>query len=336
MFDESKCILCGDCLVRCKYADYSQEEAIQEISALIEGRDADILRKCVGCVACNEYCTEGANPFDLICQLQEKTHLLPVPEVYSSAMDQIPYMFPSEVIKGDPGKPVLSLCIEENNIPEGALEGQMFEGLTVVKGGEYFDYLGYIHIGRESPIRENAQKFVDKMASLSAKEIIFVHPDCYAMLTCKVREYGIRVPFKPVHIVEYLLNYLKDHQSNITKLGKKVAYQRPCSSRYTPGTEAMLDDLFELTGVERVPRKYDREDALCCGSGFRLTYPEKAAAVRDMNLNDAKDYGAKAMISTCPACLRSLRKGCQERGMAPIFITDLCRMALGEKLFTSP
>jgi len=48
-------------------------------------------------------------------------------------------------------------------------------------------------------------------------------------------------------------------------VGKKIAYQRPCGSRYTPAKEQMLDELFELIGVERVVREYDREKALCCG-----------------------------------------------------------------------
>lgn len=331
MFDESKCIVCGDCLVRCKYVDYTQEEAVEQIAALLEGEPADILSRCVDCVACNEYCPEGANPFDLICQLQEKTGALPVPEAYSSAMDQIPNAVPSEVIEGDRDKPVLSLCIEENNIPKGTLDSEMFEGLTVVKGGEFFDYLGYIHIGKERPIRQNASKFVDRLASLGAEEIIFVHPDCYAMLTYKAREYGIDVPFRPVHVVQYMLEYLKKHQTSITKLGIRVAYQRPCSSRYNPEIEVILDELFELIGTERVARKYDRQEALCCGSGFRLIFPDKAAEVRDMNLDDARDHGAQVVVSTCPACLRSFRKGCQERGIVPIFITELCQMALGEK-----
>jgi len=304
------------------------------MTALIEGRDADILGECITCLACNEYCTKGANPFDLICQLQERTGALPVPESVVSGFGQVAYM-PSEVIKGDPSKPVLSLCVAESFVPKGAIEGQMFDGLAVVKGGEYFCYVGCLHMGKESLVRENAQKFVDKMASLDAKEIVLLHDDCHAMLTYKARDYGIKVPFRPVHIVEYLLNYLKEHRGSITKLGKKIAYQRPCISRYTMEKDAMLDELLELIGVERLARRYDREDALCCGSGFASYYPEKTSKVQDMNLTDAKDHRADAMIFLCPWCFRSLRKGCQERGMVPIFITDLCRMALGEKTFTS-
>ena len=80
MFDRSKCDLCGDCLVECLYVNYDREKAVQEMIALIEDREAEILKECITCVACNEYCTKGANPFDLICRLQEKTNALMLPE----------------------------------------------------------------------------------------------------------------------------------------------------------------------------------------------------------------------------------------------------------------
>ena len=334
MWDASKCALCGDCLARCPYVDYDKDRAAKEIKALMDGKEADILSKCINCVACNEYCAKGANPFDLICQRQEEIKALPVPESLFTFFGKVTAM-PSEVVKGNPDRPVLSLCTVEPLIPRDAIEGQMFDGLTIVKGGEYFCYIGYVHLGTERLVKQNAQKFVDKMASLGAKEIVFIHDDCYSMIANKVPEYGIEVPFKPVHIFEYLLNYLRGHQESITKLGKRIAYQRPCASRYTPGKEYMLDEIFDLIGIERVDRKYDREEALCCGGGGIVDriYPGKMAKYQDMNLTDAQEHGAEAMVFLCPLCIRGLGQLSQKCGLTPIFITDLCRMALGEKPF---
>jgi len=59
MFDRSKCDLCGDCLVKCLYVNYDRKKAVQEMTALIEDREAEILKECITCVACNEYCTKG-------------------------------------------------------------------------------------------------------------------------------------------------------------------------------------------------------------------------------------------------------------------------------------
>jgi Fe-S oxidoreductase len=221
----------------------------------------------------------------------------------------------------------------ERQIPEGALDGQLFEGMTVVKGGDYFCLIGYVHVGKETPIGKGAQKFIDKMASLG-QDIVFLHDDCYAMVHAKVRDYGIAVPFRYMHIFEYLRNYLRDHQSRITKLGIGVAYQRPCASRYTPEKDIFLDEIFALIGVTRPPRKYERETALCCTAPIIRVFPQLAQEVQAKNINDAIEFGANALVTLCPMCDRILNRPTTARGLRKIYITDLCRMALGEKAFS--
>ena len=165
MWDASKCNLCGDCLVRCLYVDYDKEKAVADVKALVEGKDAPILHQCITCCACREYCPTGADPFDLITKMLEKTGVFPITKEGVAWFDRS-FEIPSEVIPGDPDKPVLSLCVMERQIPKGALDGQLFQGLTVVKGGEYFCLIGYVHAGLESPIKKRSQQFIDKMASL--------------------------------------------------------------------------------------------------------------------------------------------------------------------------
>lgn len=334
MFDESKCDRCGDCLVRCQYVDYDREKAIQGITSLIESKDAEILKECTTCMACNEYCTKGANPYDLMVQLQEEKGILPVLEETLKRFETHGNL-PSQVTKGDPNKPALSLCIMKRRIPDVAFQGQMFDGLTIAQGGRYFCYIVYLHTARESLFRKGVQQFVDSLASLKAKEVVLIHDDCYSTLTNKAPEYGVKVPFQPVHIVEYMLNYLKEHPRSVTRLNKKIAYQRPCISRYAPDLEPMLDEFFQVIGVHRVPRKYDRQDALCCGGLFMDKDPERGLRFQDKNITDAQGYGAEAMVLQCPYCWSRLSQPCRERGLPPIFITDLARMALGEQPFPS-
>jgi Fe-S oxidoreductase len=332
MFDVCRCDSCGDCLVRCQYVDYNRDKAIEEINALIQGMDAEILSACVTCMACNEYCTRGANPYDLIMRLHEEKGVLPILEDRLTALPQVEKT-PERVTEGDPDKPALSLCVLKNRLPDGALQGEIFDGLTIVEGGRYFCYILYLHAARESYFRKNVPKFIDSLASLNKKEIVLLHDDCYATATTKAREYDITVPFRPVHVIEYLLNYLKKNAGRITRLNKKIAYQRPCISRYTPEKESMLDELFELIGVRRVPRKYDRQDALCCGGLFIEKRPEFGLKVQDKNITDALGYGADAMVILCPICWSRLSQPCRERGLSPIYLTNLCRMALGEVPF---
>jgi len=331
MWDKSKCDLCGDCLVRCQYVDYDRDKAIQQITDLIDGKPAEILNECVTCCACNEYCPTGANPFDLINRMQEENKSLPITEKMVKFM-AAGGTLPTELIRADESKPAFSLCVMDHWIPDGALDGGMFEGMTVAKGGDYFCYLGFVHYGMVGPLEENAKRFIDNLGAIGAKEIVFLHADCYAMLS-KMGEYGIAVPFKATHIIEYMRDYLKNHRENIDPLNKKVAFQRPCASRYAPEMEPVLDDLFELIGVERVKRKYDREEALCCMGVLERIDAERSKRYQDMNLKDAVDAVAQAMVFLCPFCQMFLGKQAKERGLKPIFKTELCRMALGEMAF---
>lgn len=335
MFDASKCDECGTCFVQCQYVDYSQERAVKEIQSLKKGEHADILKRCITCMACNEYCPNGANPYDLICALQEEKGIRFVSEEIVGIIEDTLAAVPNRIIKGDSDKPALNLCVMEHAYPRNMTASKMFEGLTLVRGGDYFSRIVYLHTGMESTVREHARTYIDNLAKLNKHEIIFVHDDCYTMVAKKAPEYGIEVPFKPVHIVAYMVGYLKAHKSSIGKLAKRIAYQRPCISRYTPEKESFLDEFFDLIGVERVARRYDRKHALCCSFGLRETDPERGSKIMERNLSNAIEHGADAMVFLCPGCYWLTSDACEKRGLPSIFITDLCRMALGEIPFSS-
>ena len=333
MFYEEKCTLCGDCLALCPYLDYSGEQAREEFKKLIDGLPTPVTAQCITCAACNMFCPEGANPFDLINDRQEETGTFKVKEESLAMMGMAPQL-PSQVIPGKDGNPAMNLCSVGDFIP-GVIEGQLFDGLTMIKGGDYFCYVGWIHVGRPSMVREHAQQYVDNLAATGAREIICYHDDCYVVLANKVKDFGIEVPFKTTHIIEYLRDYVRDHADRVTKLNMKVAYQQPCASRYTFEKDAILDELFDLIGVTRVDRKYDRIHSLCCGGamGAMADVPREVNNEwRMKNIADAKDAGAEAMIFLCPMCALSMRTRVRPEGIEPYMLTNLVRRALGEEL----
>ncbi len=336
MWDASKCDLCGDCLVKCRYVDYDKDRAIAEIKLLMEGRDADILSKCITCVACNDYCPTGADPSNLIFKIQEKTGTSPIVVAGAPILDGYAKGLeglgePSQLIPGSPDRPVLSLdSFEFEQIPEGTLDSQLFEGMTVVRGSEYMSLVGLVHLGGESFVEKYAQRVIDKLASLG-KDIVYFHNEGFVLAHVKAKEYGIPVPFNYTHLFEYLRNYLMAHQASITKLGKKVAYQANCATRWVPEQDTFLDEIFELIGVERPPRQYERLNALCCTMPIINTNRELAVEIQQRNVKDAIECGADVLITSCPLCDRGLRRPTSQLGLPKIFITDLCRIGLGEK-----
>ncbi|MBN1881452.1 MAG: (Fe-S)-binding protein [Deltaproteobacteria bacterium] len=333
MFHPDLCVQCGTCLSQCPTLSYPVDKAKEEIKKLIDKKPTPVTAECITCAACNTFCPEGANPFDLINDRQEETGDFKVGERSIAMMSGAP-MMPTQVIEGDTDKPTLSLCSVGGLIP-GAIEGRLFEGLTILTGGDYFCYIGWIHLGKPSMVREHAEKTVRNLAATGAAEIVCYHDDCYALLANKAPEMGIDVPFRPIHFIEYLRDYVKDNLNDVTPLNMKVAYQQPCASRYSMEKDPILDELFGYIGVERVEREYDRDRALCCSGPMRAmenVSDEEVFAWRNKNVDDAKDHGAEAMIYLCPLCALALRYTANEAGLESYMIGNLVRKALGEEL----
>jgi len=335
MFHEEKCDFCGECLSRCYYLPFDKESGSREFKKLVQGEKVDWLRDCVTCMACDEYCTRGARPFDLILKRMEEAGGLSDPALLAQMAERFkPEGEPRPV---PPKDRVMSICVMQGNMP-WAIQGQLFEALPLLKGKHYFCNVLFAHMGNETIMRDRLQAMVDNLAKSGAKEIVFIHDDCYAILKGIAPEYGVKLPFRPVHLFEYLRDYLKEHKNDVRKLNMKVAYQRPCASRYSAEKDPFLDEIFEMIGVERVPRQYDGINALCCGietAGPNLKlFPrgENFEPFRVMNVKDAKDFGAEAMVYLCAMCFASLNKKVREAGMANYMISDICRLALGEKL----
>jgi Fe-S oxidoreductase len=325
MFDPNKCDVCGDCLVLCPYVDYGRDEAVEQFRQLKEGGTPPIVGECVTCVACNQFCEKGAKPFDLILERQEATGVPEFPENNTALFRNLPNA-PSQITAGEPGKPALSLCSVGDLVP-GLFEGPLFQGLTVLKGGDYFCGVGWVHLGRETPVRENAPRVVENLAKTGAEEIVFYHDDCYALLASLVKDYGIEVPFRPVHIIEYLLDRVKEAE-NVKPLGLRVAYQQPCASRFTPWKDEQLNELFRLIGVERVEREFDRMGALCCGSPMMVRDRDKALEIKERNIDDAVAHGAQAMAYLCPLCVLNLRKVSTGAGLENHHLIELVKQTL--------
>jgi len=335
MFHEDRCDYCGDCLARCHYLSFDRESGSAAFRKFVEEGKADWLYDCVTCIACNEYCPRDARPFDLILRKMEEAGNFTDPALKAQMADRFKAEGTPKAIA--PAERVMSLCVMEGSMP-WALHGRLFEGIPLLKGRHYFCNVLFAHMGDESIMRDRLQGLVDNLALSGAKEIVFVHDDCYAVLKGMAPEFGVTLPFRPVSIFEYLRDYLKERRGDIKPLNMKVAYQRPCASRYTPEKDPFLDEILDLIGVERVKRQYDGINTICCGvelAGPNLKlFPrgKNFEPFRDRNIADAKDHGAEAMLYLCPMCFRTLSKKAKGAGMANYMISDLCRLALGETL----
>ncbi|MFO7964270.1 MAG: (Fe-S)-binding protein [Desulfobacterales bacterium] len=327
MFKEDRCTLCGECLMWCPYIDISEEESKIQIEHLIKGDTSRIISECISCMGCSEICPEGADPFSLIVKRQEEQGEGLRFEQPEQNMEMA-YRLPAE-IQGNRTDTIIDLCSVYALIP-GLFEGSLFDGATFIKGGKYFCGIGFYHISLPGKVEKNAAAVVSNVAETGAGEVVCYHDDCYTFFKAVAPELGIRVPFHPVSWPEFMYRRLEQLKSAIRPIDKTVAYQRPCSSRYTPEKDPYVDAVFELVGAEKPTRSFEGVDALCCGGAIVPRNPEMANDIKHKNLKDAHDAGAEIMVTLCPLCYANLRKRAPEHGLTVLPISNLCRAALGE------
>jgi Fe-S oxidoreductase len=313
--------------------DLGLEEARAERQLILDGEDSRVLRECATCYACEEYCPYDNHPFYLIVERQEELEAWPVPIPLTK--QQIRMMGPrGEIAPKTVTPPVIDMCFFP--MLQGCIRGKLFEAASTIAGSDLFCNVMWLHFAKNSIIRQRLPRIIDNIMSCYLREsgvdeLICFHDECYGTYTRIAPAFGIEVPFKPVHLFEYLARRLSELKSQIRPIEEKVVYQRPCSNRLVPETQHWVDDIFELIGVDRVEREYDRESALCCGTTIRAAQRDDLADdVQKRNLDDMEAVGAKYCVFNCPACFFTMKGMAAERGMTPILVSDLCQIALGE------
>jgi Fe-S oxidoreductase len=335
-YDEAVCEQCEtvDCLVKCRCITLDRESAKEERLRLIRGEDSRVLKDCTTCYACEEYCPHGNHPFYLLVDRQEQSETWPVPVPLTK--QQIKMMAPKGRIGPEKVQaPILNMCYFP--MLKGCIQGRLFEGVSTIVGSDIFCNIMWLHFAKNSTIRERLPQVVDNiwqyyLRDSGTQEVICYHDECYGTYTQLAPAFGIDVPFKPIHLFQFLTEKLAELKDQVRPLGMRVAYQRPCSNRLVPETQHWVDEIFERVGVERVDREYDRENALCCGGILRLQQREELADdILKKNLDDMSAAGATVCVFNCPACFFTMGQAAAERGLMPILMSDLCRAALGEK-----
>jgi len=338
-FDATTCLSCetNDCLTRCQYMDIDRETAKAEITKIANGEDSFVLHDCVTCYACEEYCPMGNHPFYLIVERQEELDIPPLPRplIKRGIQTGIPFRGEPEITEAT--EPALCMGVFSDLMY--LIQGKLFEGLSVIsmdprKMFHYFCQLMYLHYARTSVIKERLPGITETIAKHGAREIVFFHDECYGTYTSYCPAVGIDVPFESVHLFEYLYNRLNELNDDIRPLNIKVAYQRPCSSRLSPDKHHFVQDIFDLIGAHSVEREYVDENALCCGGTIQGQRREgsrlRAADVQKRNLEDMVNAGAEVCVFNCPACYNTLAGPVSREGIRPMYMSDLCRLAIGE------
>jgi len=335
-FDPNLCAKCEttDCLMKCQYIDFANVEmAKKERIKINSGKDSHVLHDCLTCYACQEYCPNNNNPFYYLVERQEEMGILPAPRPILT--EQLRMMdFKGRIKKQQMNLPVINMCTFPMLV--GCIRGNLFKNISTFVGTDIFCNIMWLHFAKNSVIQERVPKAIDNimknfLADQDKKEMICFHDECYGTYTSVAKAYNINIPFKPIHLFDYINTRLDELSDSIKPINQIIAYQRPCSNRLIPETDKILDQIFEKIGAQRVQRIYDRENALCCGGVIRAHQRDEIADdLLNRNIDDMVNIEAKYCVFNCPFCMATMGQEVAEKGIMPILVSDLVQVALGE------
>ncbi len=118
--------------------------------------------------------------------------------------------------------------------------------------------------------------------------------------------YGRRLPFRAMHISQYIDRALRDSRLSIAKaLDERLIYHDPCYlSRGLGITEEPRDILSRIPGAKLLEFERNRTNSRCCGSGgaARKVFRDNALAIFRLAINEACEKKADRLVLSCPAC----------------------------------
>ncbi len=127
--------------------------------------------------------------------------------------------------------------------------------------------------------------------------------------SCQV-EFAEEYDQESIHVIQEINKRLD--ASMVTKpVGKKVTYHDPCD--LSRGAQIVDEprELIEKIGCELIEMKNVKNTSRCCGGGGGiLTWdPELSDRMSQARIEEAIATGAEMLVTTCPTCEQTLKKG---------------------------
>jgi len=174
--------------------------------------------------------------------------------------------------------------------------------------------------GDVESFRRLAELNVEAIKASGAGKVVFTCAECYNAFKTDYPAYVGPLPFETVHLTELLASSIEAGELSFEGTGQPeaepeiVTYHDPCRmGRYLKVYEPPRTALAAVPGLELAEMEDNRERAMCCGSTAWVNCSSCAKLIQREKLHQARQTGARAMLTTCPKCQIHLR--CAARDM---------------------
>lgn len=323
------CVECGECLVNCRYMDFTRDAAIREIKKINRGDTADILKKCISCYACDAFCPHGAHPYERIIFNWDKRHKhqgMPrrarylMPDSRPNFRENIPFYETEKAV------------LAQWNRPDPPAETVLYPGCNLLAmpflaTGKIFDLLPvwgnfdlccgemYFRTGNLDKTRQIAERLTRFYRDKPVKEMVFICPAGYNMFTNVLPKlFGAEFSFTTTFLTDWLANAFYDGRLTISRpLNGSVVMHDSCHARILGDDfmEAQRDILRRL-GLTVFETPQNKSHGLCCGMAagankFSVVDLAKNALRQLLTLDRAEGDAAAIYCTGCLLMLSCVR-----------------------------
>jgi Fe-S oxidoreductase len=163
--------------------------------------------------------------------------------------------------------------------------------------------------------RDMTMKLIDAAVACGAKTVIL--PECGhaygALRWMGANMYGKPLPFRVLHIAEFLAENVRSGRLRVTRLAKSVTFHDPCQIGRRGGAIEAPREVLAALGVELREMEPARDTAWCCGGGGGVVTIRRADALRhrvfQLKMNQIDDTGAEMPVTTCANCRQTFDDG---------------------------
>jgi len=163
--------------------------------------------------------------------------------------------------------------------------------------------------------REMSMKLINAAIACGAKTLIL--PECGhaygALRWMGANVYGKPLPFRVLHIAEFLAEHVKSGRLKLNKIGKSVTFHDPCQISRRGGAIEAPREVLTALGVELREMEPGKGLNWCCGGGGGVVTIHRADPLRyrvfQLKMNQIDETGAELPVTSCSNCRQTFDDG---------------------------
>ncbi|HUH91728.1 MAG TPA: (Fe-S)-binding protein, partial [Casimicrobiaceae bacterium] len=163
--------------------------------------------------------------------------------------------------------------------------------------------------------RASTMKLID--AAIACKAKIVLLPECghaYTALRWQgAAMLGRPLPFRVLHISEFLAENIASGRLRVGKIGRTAAFHDPCQISRRGGATRAPRFVLEALGLELRETADAGDLAFCCGGGGGVIANRRADALRykafEIKMHQIDATGAEIRLTSCANCRQTFDDG---------------------------